>query len=79
MGPMTQERSRQLGRALMALAGVQLLLFIAGAARRSYVVVAIPVGTAVAVASALVFWVGYTMATKDWDDPADYVPEEEGV
>lgn len=73
---MTQERSRQIGRALMALAGLQLLVFFAGAVRRSYLVVAIPVGIAVGVASGLAFWVGYTMATKDWDDPADYPPSD---
>jgi hypothetical protein len=71
---MTQERSRRLGQALMAFAGVQLLFFFAGATRRSYLVVAIPVGIAVGIASGLAFWVGYTMATQDWDDPADYPP-----
>lgn len=73
---MTQERSRQIGRALMALAGLQVVLFMVGAVRRSYLVVAIPVGVAVGVASGLAFWVGYTMATKDWDAPADYPPVE---
>lgn len=83
MGPMTQERSRRLGQALMAFAVVQALLFVVGATRRSYLVVAVPVGIVVGTISGLAFWVGYTMATTDWDDPADYppddVPEAEGA
>lgn len=74
---MTQERSRQLGQALMALAGLQFFFFFAGAVRRSYLVLAIPIGMAVGVASGVMFWVGYTMATKDWDNPADWPPEGE--
>ena len=75
---MTQERSRQLGRVLMALAGLQLLFFLGGAVRRSYLVVAVPVGIGVGVLSGLLLWVGYTMATQDWDDPADYPPPSPG-
>lgn len=71
---MTQERSRSLGKALMALAGLQFLFFLAGAARRSYLIVAVPVGIVVGIMSGLLFWVGYTMATKNWDDPADWPP-----
>jgi hypothetical protein len=75
LGPMTKERSRDLGRLLMGVAVLQSLVFFAGAVRRSYLVVAIPAGIAVGVVSGLAFWVGYTMATTDWDDPADYPPE----
>lgn len=74
---MTQERSRQIGKALMALAAVQFLFFLAGAARRSYLVLAVPIGLAVGAASGLLFWVGYTMATKDWDNPADWPADAE--
>ncbi len=74
---MTTERSRRMGQALMALAGLQFLFFLAGAVRRSYLVLAIPIGIAVGVASGVMFWVGYTMATKDWDDPADWPPAED--
>ncbi|MCK9486657.1 MAG: hypothetical protein M0R73_08145 [Dehalococcoidia bacterium] len=76
---MTQERSRQIGRALMALAAVQFLCFFGGAVRRSYLVIAVPLGIAVGVVSGVLFWVGYTMATKDWDNPADWPPEEPGA
>lgn len=71
---MTQQRSRQIGRALMALSGLQLLVFVLGVARRTSAVVAAPVGLVTALASGLLFWVGYTMAVKDWDDPEDYPP-----
>ena len=74
---MTQERSRQIGRAIMAIAGLQLLLYLVGLTRRSYLAIAIPIGVLVAAASALAFWVGYTMATTDWDHPADYPPPED--
>lgn len=71
---MTQEQTRHLGHALMALSVVQLVLFLIGATRRSYLVIAIPVGVALGVIAGLGFWVGYTMAHTDWDDPADYPP-----
>ena len=69
---MTVEQSRQAGQALMAGSVLALLLFIVGAMKRSYAVVAIPVFAVVAIGSALGFWVGYTMAVQDWDDPADF-------
>jgi hypothetical protein len=56
----------------MAAAGGSLLLFLIGAMRRSYAVLAIPVFVGVAAAAGLAFWVGYTMATTNWDDPADF-------
>jgi hypothetical protein len=72
----TQERSRQFGQLLMAMAVAQLLLFIIGAMRRSYAALALPVFGGLAAVSGLAFWVGYTMATTNWDDPADYPVEE---
>ena len=71
---MTQQRSRLIGRALMALAGFQFVFFLLGAARRSYLVLAIPIGVTVGIVSGLLFWIGYTMSVKDWDNPADYPP-----
>lgn len=69
---MTQEQSRQLGQALMAFGALQALIFVLGVMRKSYFVIALPVSLIVAVTSGLAIWVGYTMSTKDWDDPADY-------
>lgn len=71
---MTQDQTRHLGHALMALSVVQFVLFVIGATRRSYLVIAVPVGIALGVIAGLGFWVGYTMAHTDWDDPADYPP-----
>jgi hypothetical protein len=74
---MTQDRSRRFGQALMAVSALQLLLFLIGASRRSYAALALPVGAGLAVVSALTFWVGYTMATTNWDDPADYAVDDD--
>ena len=63
-------RSRMLGRLLMVAAVLQLLVFIGGLTRRSYLVVALPVGAGLAALSALAFWVGYTMAYARWDEDA---------
>jgi preprotein translocase subunit SecF len=71
---MTQERSRTLGRVLMVVAALQFVLFFAGAVRRSYLVIAIPMGIAVGTVSGVLMWIGYTMVVKDWDDPEDYPP-----
>jgi len=64
-------RSRMLGRLLMVVAVLQMLAFVVGLARRSYLVVALPVGGGLAALSALAFWVGYTMAYAQWDDDED--------
>ncbi len=64
---MTPERSRQLGKALMALSVAQALLFLVAAMRRSYAALAIPVFFGVAIVSGLGFWVGWTMASARWD------------
>lgn len=74
---MTVDSSRQLGQALMAFSGLQVLLFLIGASRRSYAAIAIPVFAMLALVSALAFWVGYTMANTDWGEPADYGVEED--
>ncbi len=63
-----EERSRLLGRVLMGGAAVQLLVFVTGLVRRSYLAIALPVGFAVAALSAVAFWVGYTMAYARWED-----------
>jgi len=68
----TLERSRQLGQLLMGGSVLALLVFVVGAMRRSYVVLALPLFAAVAVVSGLGFWLGLTMFVQDWDDPADY-------
>ena len=65
---MTPAQSQQLGLLTMVASALQLLLFAVAMSRRSYLAIAIPVFAALAAGSALAFWVGYTMATADWDD-----------
>jgi hypothetical protein len=60
-------RSKELGMVLMVVAGVQMLFTVVGALRRSYMVIALPVVTAVTVVSALAFWVGWTMMNTEPD------------
>jgi hypothetical protein len=63
-------RGQQTGLALMAGAVLELLLFAYGAARRSYLALALPVTAAMLALTALTFWLGYTMATmEDEDEP----------
>jgi hypothetical protein len=61
------------GILIMAGAVLEMLLFLYGAARRSYMAVALPVMAAVAAVSALTFWVGWTLLTTE-----EEVPELEG-
>ena len=35
---------------------------------------ALPLALGGGVLSAFLLWIGYTLATTDWDDPADYPP-----
>ena len=73
------DRSRLLGRALMAGAVLQLLVFVIGLSRRSYLVLALPVGLGLGLVSALAFWVGYTMAYAQWDDEDFDAPDPESL
>lgn len=68
------DRSQMTGVAIVAVAVVQVLLFVVGLARRSYLALALPIGLAVAGISALAIWVGWTMMTTETDLPE---PEEE--
>ena len=60
-------RSRELGMILMIGAGIQMLVILIGMMRRSYLVLALPVLTAVGIVSAFAFWVGWTMANTEPD------------
>ena len=59
---MSVDRSRTVGRALMAASAASLLLYLALAA---------PVAAGLAIVAGLGFWVGYTMATTRWDEEFD--------
>jgi hypothetical protein len=57
-----------MGALLMAAAALQMLIFLVGAARRSYMAVALPVMAGISLVSALAFWVGWTMMTAELDE-----------
>ena len=61
------ERSQSVGTILMAVSALQMLVFTLGMLRRSYLAVALPVLTAMAAVSGLIFWVGYTMMSMEPD------------
>lgn len=61
------ERSQTMGALLMAVSGLQMLVFTLGVLRRSYMAVALPVLGAMAALSGLLFWIGYTMVNMEPD------------
>ena len=63
------ERSQMTGMIIMAGAVLEMLLFLYGTARRSYMAVALPVMAAVVAVSALAFWVGWTLLTTEEEIP----------
>ena len=72
------ERSQTIGAVLMAVSGLQMLVFTLGVMRRSYLAIALPVLAATAAISGLLFWVGYTMINME-PDLAELDMEEEPV
>ena len=63
------DRSQATGVAIIAVATLQLLLFLVGAVRKSYAAVAVPVALVLTGVSALAIWVGWTMMTTETDLP----------
>ncbi len=63
------DRSQTTGALIMAGGAIQLVLFLIGVVRRSYVALALPITLAVAGISALAVWVGWTMMTTESDLP----------
>lgn len=61
-------RAQLTGAVLMAAAALQLLLFLIGAMRRSYLALALPIAAAMTALTAITFWVGWTMLTMDDED-----------
>jgi hypothetical protein len=59
------ERSQNMGAILMAVSALQMLIFTLGVMRRSYYAVALPVLGAMGAVSAVLFWIGYTMANME--------------
>ena len=56
-----QQRAQTTGRLLIAGAALQMLLFLYGATRRSYLALALPVTAAMAAVTVLTIWLGWTM------------------
>lgn len=61
------ERTQTMGAVLMAVSGLQMLIFSIGVLRKSYLAVALPVLAALAAVSAVLFWIGYTMVNTQAD------------
>ena len=59
------ERTQTMGAVLMAVSGLQMLIFTIGVLRKSYLAVALPVLAALAAVSAFLFWIGYTMVNME--------------
>ena len=73
------DRSQMTGVLIMAGAVMEMLLFLYGTARRSYLALAVPVMAAVAAVSALAFWVGWTLMTTEAEAPELEGEEEQAI
>jgi hypothetical protein len=61
-------QGQKTGLLLMAGSVLQLLVFLHGVSRRSYLALALPVTAAMAALTALIFWLGLTMLSSE-DEP----------
>jgi hypothetical protein len=66
-------RAQKTGFLLIAAAALEMLLFLYGAMRRSYLALALPMTAAMTALTALTFWVGYTMLTLEDEAEEDVV------
>jgi hypothetical protein len=64
-------RAQTTGIILIAGAALQMLLFVYGTARKSYLALALPISAAMLALTALTAWVGWTMMTmeEEVDEP----------
>lgn len=62
------DSSQRTGLIIMVVSAFQFVIFFWAMTRKSYVAVAIPVGSALAAVSALAFWIGWTMFTGEDDE-----------
>jgi hypothetical protein len=65
-----QDRAHTTGLILMAGAVIQMLLFLRGATKKSYLALALPMTAAMTTLTALTFWVGWTMMSLE-DEPEE--------
>ena len=66
-------RAQKTGVLLMAIGAIEMVLFLYGAMRRSYLALALPVTAAMTALTAVTFWVGYTMMTLEEEPDEDVV------
>ena len=59
------ERSQLTGAVIMVASIFQVILFLCGAARKSYAVLALPLFGLLSATSVLAFWIGWTMFTSE--------------
>lgn len=62
------EKSQQTGLFIMIGSAFTLVLFLWAMLRKSYAAVALPVASALAVVTALAFWIGWTLFTGEEED-----------
>jgi hypothetical protein len=65
------EKSQRTGLILMIGAAIEFVIFFWMVTRKSYLALALPVLTAVAVVDALAFWIGWTKFTGEDEDLED--------
>ena len=66
-------RAQKTGVILIAAAAIEMVLFLYGAMRRSYLAIALPMTAAMTALTALTFWVGYTMLMLEEEPDEDIV------
>lgn len=65
------DRSQRTGLVIMIASAFAAVFFLWSILRRSYMAVALPVMSAIAVVSALAFWIGWTMFTAESEELED--------
>ncbi len=66
-------RAQKTGVILIIAAAFEMLLFLYGAMRRSYLALALPMAAAMTALTAVAVWVGWTMLTVEDDEDEDVV------
>jgi hypothetical protein len=65
------EKSQRTGLLIMVIAAFTLVFFFWSIMRRSYMAVALPVLSALAVVTGLAFWIGWTLFAGEDEDEED--------
>ena len=63
------ERSQTFGLLIIAVSAIEMMLFLLGVVRRSYLALALPVLAAMTALNLLTIWVGWTMLTTESELP----------